>query len=192
MKQGRLFAFKRDGRNRFATISLGTSCPEPPQIQLSDKGNRIVAMDKKGVAHIISLEGTSFKLQLQTGKKTDVHFAFADIGGDERKDYLAVSDSTLTAHYYEGNKFQPLFTQSFAVPQRELLAVRVPGREKALVGTVSAEKQQIFLLQENGQIYPDFPLAGTTRFFVADLFSNGQHILVVTNGDSVYAYRVKL
>ena len=189
---GKLFAFKRDGNNRFASVNLGAACLEPPQIQLSAKGNRIVATDKKGTAHIVSLVGSTFKLQLQSGKNTAVHFAFADVGGDERKDYVSLNDTTLTAHYYEDNKFQTLFTQSFSVPQREVLAVRVPGREKALIGTVSAAKQQIFLLQEDGQIYPDFPLAGTTRFFVADLFNNGQRILVVANGNSVYAYRVKL
>ncbi|MFN7116684.1 MAG: DUF3352 domain-containing protein [Saprospiraceae bacterium] len=191
-ESGKLFAYKRDGNYRFSPINLGAACPEPPQVQLSEKGNRIVATDKNGTAHAVSLDGSSFRLRLQTNRNQDVHFAFADVAGDERKDYLAISDTVLTAHYYEGSKFQSLYRQSFDTPQREVLGVAVPGRAKALAGTVSAAKQQIFLLQEDGSIYPDFPLAGTTRFFVADLFRNGLKILVVANGDSVYAYRVNL
>lgn len=189
---GKLLAFKRDGSYRFAPVNLGMACPEPPQVQLSSKGDRIVVTDKNGTAHVISLGGSVFQLRLQPNKNKEVHFVFADVAGDERKDYLAICDTVLTAHSYEGSKFQLLYRQAFQVPQRELLAVQVPGNTKALVGTVSAEKQQIFLLQEDGQVYSDFPLAGTTRFFIADLFQNGLKILVVANGDSIYAYRVNL
>ncbi len=189
---GRLFAYKRDGSYRFAPINLGNSCPEPPQVQLTEKGNRIVVADKNGTAHAISLEGSSFRLRLQHNTKNTVHFAFADVAGDERKDYLAVADTILTVHYYEGSKFQLLYRQTFRAPQQDVLAVQVPGHEKAIVGSVSAEKQQIFLLQNDGTIYPDFPLAGTTRFFITDLFRNGLNILVVANGESIYAYRVNL
>jgi len=188
---GRLFAFQRNGSRRFNTINLGKSCPEPPQVQSSGNSSRIVVTDKNGTAHIIGLNGSTFRLQLQPNAR-NLRFAFADFAGDERKDYVAVSDTLLTAHYYEGTAFKRLYQHDFSVPQREVLAVPIPNQTKALVGTVSAQKQQISVLLADGQLHPDFPLAGTTRFFVTDLFQNGQQILIVANGDSVYAYRVKL
>jgi len=191
-ESGKLFAFKRDGSNRFATVNFGVQCPSPPEVQLFEKSNRIVATDKNGRAHVVGLDGSTFGLALFPKAEQDVRFAFADVAGDARKDYVGLVDTSLVVHFYEGTQFKPLYRTGFDTPQRDVLPVRVSGREKALVGTVSAKKQQIFLLQEDGKIYPDFPLAGTTRFFIADLFGNGQQILVVANGDSVYAYRVKL
>lgn len=188
---GKLSAFKRDGSNRFAAVNFGTPCPSPPQVQLSGKENRMVATDKNGKAHVVRLDGSTFGLGLFPKAESDVQFVFDDVTGDARKDYVALADTSLVVFYYDGTQFKPAFRQGFATPQREVLTVRVPGTEKALIGTVSASKQQILVLKE-GKIHPDFPLGGTTRFFVSDLFKNGQQILVVANGDSVYAYRVQL
>lgn len=188
---GKLSAFKRDGSNRFAAVNFGTQCPSPPQVQLSGKENRIVATDKNGKAHVVRLDGSTFGLGLFPKAESEVRFVFADVTGDARKDYIALADTSLVVFSYEGTQFKPAFRLGFATPQREVLTVQVPGTEKARIGTVSASKQQISILKDS-KVHPDFPLGGTTRFFVTDLFKNGQQILVVANGDSVYAYRVHL
>lgn len=188
---GKLSVFKRDGNNRFAPINFGVPCLSPPQLQLSEKEKRIVATDKNGKAHVVRLDGSMFGLGLFPKAESDVQFVLEDVTGDTRKDYVALADTSLVVFFYDGSSFKPAFRQGFETRQREVLTVRPPGAAKALVGTVSESKQQIWIMKD-GKIHPDFPLGGTTRFFVADLFKNGQQILVVANGDSIYAYRVQL
>ena len=41
------------------------------------------------------------------------------------------------------------------------------------------------------QVFPDFPMAATTPFQVANLYEDGKDILIVANGNSIFAYKLK-
>ncbi len=190
-EQGRFAAYQRDGSYRISPRNLPGPFPSAPDFEVSQQDDRIVATDRNGGAHIIRMNGFTFRLGLLSDAKAPVRFVFADVTGNEQKDYLALSDTVLTVHYYDNNdRFNLLYRYSFDTRQDEICAVNIPGRDKALVGVISKEKKQIQLMSPEGQPYPDFPLAGDSQFFITDLFGNGQQILVVTSGDSVYTYRI--
>ncbi len=191
-EQGHLLVYQRDGDFHFTPKDFGVSSLSPLDYELSQKSNRIVAGDQEGFARIIGMDGSIFKLRLLSGASEPVQFAFADITGDERKDYIALSGNLLTVHGYNQLNFRQLFQYDFDAPQDEMCAVPVPGWDKSVTGVVSKAKRQIHLLDAEGKIFPGFPLGGNTRFLIADLFGNGQQILVVANSDSVYAYRIYL
>lgn len=190
-ESGRLMVFQRDGSYRFSPKNLNRQFPSPPDFQLSAKSNRIVATDRNGTAHVVGLSGSAFRLSLLPNAATPVQFAFADIAADERKDYLALSGNRLHVSYYDAqDKFRTLYELQLTAEHDLIFATPVPGQEKVVVGLTSTATNQVRLILQNGEIHPDFPLAGNTRFFIANLFRNGQKILVVANNNSVYAYRI--
>jgi hypothetical protein len=194
-ESGRLMVHRRDGGNRFAPKNLGEpfSFPSPPDFQLSNQSNRIVVADRRGTLHIVGLNGAYFRLPLLPEARQPVQFVFADITGDERKDYLALSGRRLRIKRYDAqDNFEVLRDIQLDDVQDGLCKVRLPDREKAGVGLISSGMNQIRLVLPGGKLHPDFPLAGDSAFFISDLFANGQQVLVVASGDSVYAYRVSL
>lgn len=187
----KVLAFKRDGAYRFRSTPFAGHFPAAPDWQVNGSSPRVVLTNTEGNAYITNLFGESFRMYLPVGDNQQVDFAFCDMIGDARSDYIVLSDSTLATYYYHDDKFSKHFVQHFPHVQDEVFPVHLPLESKSHIGTLSKSKKQITLLDGQGEIYPDFPLAGTSAFSVVDLFSNGERVLVVANGESVYAYRLR-
>lgn len=190
-EEGRLSAFKKNGSPRFAAKEFGATFQQPPYYQVSRSSARIVACDVTGKVYVTNLSGESFRLALKVGKNKNVRFDFADIGGDERNDYLALSGRELAVYYYKKNKFKRLFSHRFESPQTDVFAVSWERNQKAFAGTVNENRGRIFLFDGRGQILPQFPLAGTTPFSIIDLLGDGKPVLVTGFSDSVIAYALE-
>lgn len=194
-ESGRLMVHRRDGGYRFTPKTLGEpfNFPSPPDFQLSRKSNRIVVADRGGTVHVVGLNGSYFRLSLLPDADQPMQFAFADMAGDERKEYIGLRGRHLRVKRYDAeDNFETLYDLQLPDVQDELCKIGLPGREKAGMGLIAKSMNQIQLVLPDGALHPDFPLAGDSAFFIADLFSNGQQVLMVASGDSVYAYRVSL
>ncbi|MBK9013708.1 MAG: hypothetical protein IPM82_06255 [Saprospiraceae bacterium] len=187
---GVLQVYQKNGEFRFPKKNLGSKFMQSPDFQADGDSHRIVTCDDHGRVTVTNLEGTDFKLALEVGKKQGVNFAFADVTGDVRKDYIALSGSDLTVYFYEGKNFKKAFRYQFGQPQDAVFPVEWAKR-KAFTGTVCEAKSQISLLDGQGKILPQFPLAGTTAFSVADLLGDGKPVVVAGNGASVVAYSLE-
>ncbi|MEM6725313.1 MAG: hypothetical protein AAF598_14830, partial [Bacteroidota bacterium] len=132
--------------------------------------------------------GKYFNLETAAGSNQNVRFLFANVLGDERKETILLSQQDLTIYEHD----QPQLEYQFPHLQDQVFEVKLPNTEASVIGTLSLGQQEIQLLDAAGQLYPDFPLAGTTRFQVADLYGYGRLILIVANGAEVYAYRLRL
>ncbi|HMN91459.1 MAG TPA: hypothetical protein PKE68_15665, partial [Saprospiraceae bacterium] len=187
--QGRLQVFRRDGTPRFAAVQVG-ECTAPPEVQLSGKDSRIVTLNWQGVATIINMDGGSGSRRLLPATGQAAHFVYANVIGDERKDFLAVSGEQLSIHYYEGTQFKEWLRLKFEAPLSHIQVLM--GKAEPIIGVVSSAKKQVYLLHLDGELHPNGLLAGHSAFFVADLMGNGQQLLVVANGSSVYAYKIAL
>ncbi|MCC6725320.1 MAG: hypothetical protein IT258_12510 [Saprospiraceae bacterium] len=185
---GMLNVFQKNGEYRFPKKDLQAKILQAPDFQADGDSYRIVVCDEKGRVTVTNLEGAGFNLALNVGKKQSVNFAFDDVMGDDRKDYLALSGSDLAVFFYEKSSFKKGFSHAFEQPQDAVFTVKWAGREKALVGTVCEAKSQISLLDGEGKLLPQFPLAGTTKFSVVDLLGDGIPVVITANGASVVAY----
>lgn len=189
--KGVLRAYRRDGGERLPPRSLEGMFLSPPAYQISEKSNRIVAMNAAGTVHVTGLKGEYFKLACPAGTDQRTRLAFGALTGDERHDYAVISGEELALYAYRDNsKFERVFSRKFDAPLDEVFCVRFPGEDSDRIGVVSRSAGKIYLLDAAGQLYPGFPLAGHAPFFVADLYQNGRPMVVSTYGDSVYAYQV--
>lgn len=191
-QKGQMKVFRRDGGERLPTRNLDGEFLSPPDYQVSEKSNRIVAVNSAGIAHVVGLKDEFFRLACSVGQGKGVRFAFGEWGGDERKDYAVLSGDELALYAYgQSSDFGKVFTHRFEAPQDDVFCVRLPGADQDHIGTFSLETGQVFLLDGVGAVYPGFPLAGHSRFFISDLYQNGTPVVVTIYGDSVYAYQIK-
>ncbi|MBI1224840.1 MAG: hypothetical protein GC192_06350 [Bacteroidetes bacterium] len=187
---GMLQVYQKNGEYRFPKKDLASKFLQGPDFQADGENYRIVTCDDHGRVTVTNLEGGGFNLALEAGKKQGVKFAFSDVAGDGRKDYLALSGGDLAAYFYEGQKFKKAFKYQFSQPQDAVFGVEWAKR-KAFIGTVCEAKNQINLLDGQGNLLPQFPLAGTTAFSIVDLLGDGNPVVVVGNGASVVAYSMR-
>jgi len=191
-RDGKLYVFDREGQRRFNSISFKEKFLSSPAYDNHNTAPRIVAVGRSGTTNVVNLSGAKFKLDMGLQEKKDVRFVFSDVRGDDRKDYLALSGNNLKGYYYDAeNNFVNLFDTKLKNTPDDLFAVKIPGKKKSFIGTFSESKRQINLYNGLGKKFKDFPLAGTTPFEVVKLFKNSENVLLVGNGSSVYAYRLR-
>jgi hypothetical protein len=186
-----LHVMRRNGEYRLSPIALEGKINSPPSFQNLPVSQRIVVGNDKGSAQNINLAGESFKVALPTGTNIQVHFLYADVWGDTRKEYITYSDKTLCIYGYEGEEFKKVSERVFQDPIKDFFIVKLPDGKKEHIGFVSQTTNQVFLMDGAGKVYKNFPLAGTTAFQVTDFFGEGVPVLIVANGASVYTYKLK-
>ena len=185
---GKMKVFKKNGSDRFKTVVFDTPDLQRLDYQISKSSSRIVTSNREGKVYVTNLVDNHFGLQLRAGKNEEVKFLFADVIGDERKDYIALSGNELTVSHYEGNKFEKAFTHQYPWSQDEVFSVKWERRNKDFIGTVNRSKKQLFLMDGSGRIPDQFPLAGSTPFVIADLMGDGKPVVIAGNGAGVVAY----
>lgn len=187
-EQNKLQAFRRSGAPRFNSIGFSETFISPPFFENNDVATRIVLVDARGKAKVVNTAGQFFNLNVLVGNNENVKFALGDVVGDQRADYISLSDKDLAVYVYEGTAFNKQIDYQFDATQDEVYIVPNDKGKKQYIGTLCNSKKQINLLTNEGELHPDFPLAGTTKFEIVDLYNDGQNTLIVANGKSVYSY----
>ncbi len=191
-EKGVLRVFRRDGEARLPARALDGVFLSPPDYQVSEKSNRIVAANAAGTVFVTGLKDEFFRLSCPVGQGKGVRFAFGAFTGDERHDYAVASGDEIALYAYgQGSQFERVFNRRLEAALDEVFRVRLPGEATDRIGAVSHETGKIFLLDAQGVALPGFPLAGHTPFFAADLYRNGRPVVVTAYGDGVYAYHVR-
>lgn len=189
---GKIKVYKKNGRYRFNSVQIESSDLQELDFQISKKSSRIVTANNEGKVFVTNLSGQGFALQLNAGNNINTQFLFTDILGDERKDYITISENNLTTSYYdENNKFKQAFQHTYPWPQDDIFSVKWERRKKNFIGSLNKNKKQLFLLDGNGKIPNQFPLAGSTPFVIEDLSGEGKPVVVTGNGAEVTAYSLE-
>ncbi len=184
--RGRLRIYDLDGTPRTNTVKLSGRFASPFGIDMISKPYRVVNVNEEAYAYITNLNGKFFNLKLKAGKRRKVKFAYSDVIEDERKEYIALSENEIVAYDHS----EKILSHQFEENQSDLFTIKTKNSIKSRIGTLSRAKRRIYLLDENGLPYPNFPIAGTTPFVMEDLFGENKEVLVVANGNSIYAYRL--
>lgn len=194
---GQLKVLRKDGANRFSPLSVGNQIAASPVFQVLpdssrwSSSGRIVVVNQSGAATVVNTSGQTFNLRLAPPGKGPVSFAFGNWLGDERNDYASLYDSTLAVYAYDGPRFYKHALGNVPPGIDEAFSVRLPDSNRDAIGAVSRTRRLIYLFDGEAKMVNGFPLAGNSTFQMADLFDNGQAILIVAADESVYAYRIK-
>lgn len=186
---GAIRACRPDGLLHFDATYANES---PNGIGIDTVIARVAVGVSSGKVWAVNTSGKSFSLAALPQLKPPVLFEYADVVADNRKDYIRCDGQKLMVHAYDSaQKFKSYYTYTFDKKQDEVFSTPLPGSTKRGVGTVSQKWQSIYLFDEQGNLWAGFPLVGTSRFWIADNFGNGNALLVVANRNMVYAYKVR-
>ncbi len=188
---GRMQVFQKNGEERFPPKKLESDFLQAPDFQDNKHNTRLVACDEDGKVFVFNLGGEYFGLNLKVGNNEQVRFLFSDVAGDERNDYVGASGADLSAYFYEKSEFKKKFDYQFPTAIDGIFKVKWKKTKKDFIGAFCKNRRQIYLLDGTGRLLPQFPLAGTTEFEIADLLGDGIPVVVVGNEDSVVAYRME-
>jgi hypothetical protein len=187
---GSLRAFARDGSLRIqADFPPGPSHSSLQWQAVADQA-RIVSCTDSGLVEVAPLRGDPIQFRLPVGNNLDVKMIYADFLGDDRKDFLLSSGKTLALHAYTSRGLIRQFEQALSQEIDQIFPVKEFGKQKQRVGALLENNARIYLLSGAGSILPGFPLAGSTPFFIADLFQTGEAHLIVGYQDEILAYRL--
>ena len=93
--------------------------------------------------------------------------------------------------YTKNNKFEGFGQHHFNNEQSHLFQIKMPQSNKFKIGTLSKTNQKAYLFNGKGQLFPDFPISGSTPFEIEDLFDDGVNVLVIGHENVVFAYKLK-
>ena len=185
---GKLHVLQRDANERFLAQTVIHPRNSTLAYQANTDSPRIIVADTTGLVRVLHPRGDAFNLPLAVGNNQNVQFIFSDIWGDERKDYITLSKRQLAIYAYDEQGFKKRFGGKFEYAQDAIFSVVYQGKNR--IGMLNQEQEQLVLFNAQQRPKKGFPLAGTTAFFVDDLFGQEEQILVAGNRASVVAYRV--
>ncbi|MGB0862973.1 MAG: DUF3352 domain-containing protein [Saprospiraceae bacterium] len=186
-----MFFFERNGSPRMDSVQFNTSTNSPFGYDLSEP-QRIVFANSEGKAHILNFNKEYFRLGMNIGNNRGVQFLYSDILGDERKDYIVLDEQEIGVFSYtKDREFKRFAKRYFDTEQDTLFEVKLIGNDKIRLGTLSKSYRRAYLLNEKAKLFPDFPIPATTPFEVRDLYNDGKNVLIVANGNAIFAYKLK-
>lgn len=184
-ESGLLSVFGRDGRLRFPPVQLDNVPPEsnmngdafgqPLQVDAAASSPRIYCSNGMGKVFACDLQGRV--LEQRPGRNGSTA-AFGQLTGDERFEFAVLDGKKLSISTWD----KPLFITQFPEKQHTVFITH-----QQQLGTVDKHGRRIWLLDSDGKCLPGFPLGGNTKFETCQL--NGVDMLIVGNGNSVWAYR---
>ncbi|RMD72016.1 MAG: hypothetical protein D6818_07185, partial [Bacteroidetes bacterium] len=183
---GAAHVLDRLGSTRFS-LSLGGQPVGAPAGQVHRLSKRFVVPLRTGKIKVIGLDGRSFNLRLPLQQAGDFRFAFEDVVGDDRKDYIGLSGRTLVVAGYEGQQFRTFGTHTFDARPRWLGVWHLPkGKNKGLL-VCALPDGRLYLLDGRGQPLLTGSLAGERA---ALLETEMQTLLLACQGRELMAYRL--
>lgn len=149
----------------------------------------LITTDTSGTLIKIYFSG---KIETQNVQKfsRDHYFDFKDVNADGSNDYIFLDNNTLSVFSNTGT---PIYTYTFQekITQRPIYYQFSYSDRK--IGLVLDEKQKIYLINSNGQLYKGFPLEGTTQFTIGyfDLTTSKFNLIVGGRNNFLYNYAVE-
>ncbi len=181
---GLLSVADRAGVLHFPALSFTPPIVSPFGIQWEDQIQRIVLLD--GSLKFAAIDHTGAFFRLPTGltpSKAGANMLFADVIGDERKDYLAMSNQEFTLHYYdEKGAFVTAVQRKLPQLMDTIFTTPLVSGEK-LIGFSSKRAQQLYLMDRRGAMAPGFPIAADMGGVLGS-----KKLLVTIFDGKVYAY----
>jgi hypothetical protein len=73
----------------------------------------------------------------------------------------------------------------------DVFGVKLWRNPKQNIALLSKTKKHLYLLNEKGALYPNFPINATTRCTITDFFGKGSDVLVGACDNIVYTYTLE-
>jgi Protein of unknown function (DUF3352) len=189
--KGTIYAYNKYGTPYFPPVVLSdpslSACGFDP---LSDP-LKISSIDTSGILNVITLDGKKTFANLRVGNQRNVRSAIIDTEGDPLKEYAIISQKQLSVYGYRQKSLTKWWGADFDDELSDVFGVKLWRNPKQNIALLSKTKKHLYLLDEDGVLYPNFPINATTRCIITDFFGKGSDVLVGACDNIVYTYTLE-
>jgi hypothetical protein len=186
---GRVNVFDRKGEARLKLKERFFISPNHNTLFL-EKGRDLsrtylITTDSLGTVLKLNLNDELEKINMGEISKNHL-FLYSDLDNDKVPELIFTDELNISVYDQKFNKLWVYPHESKAIPETNLYLI-----DGVKLGFTSSSSEEIFLLDENGNIVSGFPIKGKTSFSIADL-NNDRHLNLVTAlGRNIYLYQIK-
>jgi hypothetical protein len=152
--------------------------------------NSLITTDKNGNAQIINLENGSVK-QLSLINREEAHyFTLENINQQAGEELIIVTKDAINVFSSSGKRLFKTKIDGNILPIADIYQFSANNKK---IGVYDQENNKIYLINNDGSIYKNFPLKGQSRFSIGFLDTNSSHFNLIVGGDNnfLYNYRVE-
>ncbi|MCF8335276.1 MAG: VCBS repeat-containing protein [Bacteroidales bacterium] len=149
---------------------------------------RLVTTDVTGTVYYIYFDGEVETTELNTFSP-DHHFQYRDMDGDGFKDLIFMDNNKLEVYQSKNNK---LFEYSFEGDISYSPIYFYFSDNDRKLGVVSKQKNQIYLLNSNGEMHRGFPLKGNAPFSIGYLDQENKNFHLIVGDQTNFLYNYNL
>jgi len=171
-------------------LVTGSPLISPPQIDIRSGEPKIVATAKNSHTYVFTLDGQKWSKKMVSISPTS-GFLTENIQPDySNEEYIFMSNNKV----YAFNENKKLFTFEFKDKAKpgKIFPIRLKGEKNVRIGVYCPNTKQVFLLDENGENHPNFPIEAGTQFVCTDLLDNGGNVLIAGgSAKNLFAYTIQ-
>jgi hypothetical protein len=178
--KNKIYIQNRRGATRVETpVSFQNS--QNPLVLNNNGVPKILASSDKGKVFQLFFDGKYKEKEVGT-MSSDHFFTGADINASGQADYVFMDGRNLEVYDEDGNKlFAEKMDNRIQTPP---VIYRLNGAKA--IGITDRDEKKVYLFDEQGAVYPGFPLAGTGEFIIENI--NNKMCLVTPLNKSVVCY----
>ena len=187
--QYKFYILNRKGKNR---VNIKTSIPKPEfqniVVDNRKSGIGFVTTDEDGTVYFISLDGKVEKITFK--EFSDRHyFEYKDLDGNGTKEYIFIDGKILEVFTANGKlKFSYTFEN---VIDLKPTIYQFSSRDRK-IGVVSSSDHKIYLFNNDGRIYENFPLIGQTPFSIGRFRNSSNKFNLIVGGEDNFLYNYSI
>jgi hypothetical protein len=143
-----------------------------------------VLTDSLGKVHFIYFDGTVEATDLGTWSGGH-YFEYSDLDGSGRREFIFVDGKELVVFNHDGSrKFSRSFKRTLSSPP--VIYQFSYGNKK--IGLVSAGMNELYLVNNDGNLYKGFPLLGSTPFSIGVISPSTSKFNLIVGSDENFLY----
>jgi hypothetical protein len=187
LQNGAAKIIQRNGKDR---LNLKNSLPQSDNLTYLNVGSELaktylITTDTLGNIHKLYFNDRREEITFENGQN-NINFSFFDYDNNKSNDFILSNNKSIKIIDIDKNT---LYQNEF-----ELNITKQPQHFKmkdktSKTGVVT--ENEIYLINNQGQIEDGFPLAGSTSFSIADINNDKTSNLVVINRNILYTYNLK-
>jgi len=187
----RIYILDRKGNTRLKLENQFSASPNNTFVYspaTNTQKSCLIRTNKKGTIHYVFFDGKTETKHLRDFSPQH-YFAYEDVTGDQKPDYVFVDGPQLAVFSAEGIKeFEVAFPTNINVqPSFYKFSSNQTG-----IGITEPAQQKIHLINSNGAEFKGFPLYGISRFSIGILQPGSGEYQLIVGGDERYLYNYKL
>jgi len=155
-----------------------------------EEGKKIITTDTEGNVRKINMsDGTVDKVEL-LNENVSHYFTCDDVTSSAGNEYVLVTNEELLVYKNNGKKEFSKKIDGKIFPMADIYQFSKTNKK---IGLFDNENNRIYLINNEGSVYRNFPLKGLSRFSIGFLSSNSNHFNLIVGGANnfLYNYRVE-